>query len=146
MTTRWRVLTIGSETNRQVVETAMVNWSVELHSCATLKEAQAALASARHPVVLVDDKLPDGSYHDVLKLLGSRLDQTRVVILAAGDLDECCREAQAIGAFDVITSPCRRTDVQWIIIRAVQDQQHRKACQSRSRHAESTLADTNVGS
>ena len=127
MSMRWRVLTICSEGNRQAVQTAMSNWSLEVQSCSTVQEARTALRGGRHPVILCEDRLPDGSYEDILKLLGGKLERTRVVVMAATDLDECYRQAHALGAFDVIASPCQRTDVQWIVIRAVQDHQHRSS-------------------
>jgi len=133
---RWRVLSICSDANRQAVETAMASWSLDLRFCTTLQEARAALRSGRQPIVLCEEKLPDGSYQDVLKLLGSKLYRTRVVVISETDLDERYKEARAVGAFDVIASPCKRTDVQWIVIRAVQDHQHRNTFRPRSRMAE----------
>lgn len=73
-------------------------------------------------MVLCDETLPDGTYRDVLKLLGHKLCHTRVVVMSSSsDLDDFYREAQPLGAFDVIASPCRRTEVQWIVIRAVRE-------------------------
>jgi DNA-binding NtrC family response regulator len=126
MTIRSRVLTICSDANRQAIESAMANWSLELQFCSSLQEARGALRrGTRHPVVLCEDQLPDGSYREVLQLLGPRISRTHVIVLAAADLDDCYREACALGAFDVIANPCQRTDVQWIVIRAFQDHQHR---------------------
>ena len=133
---RWRVLSICSDANRQAVETAMANWSLDLRFCATLQEARAILRSGRQPIVLCEEKLPDGSYQDVLRLLGSNLCRTRVIVISDSNLDERYTEARAEGAFDVIASPCKRTDVQWIVIRAVQDHQHRNTFRPRSRVTE----------
>lgn len=110
----------------------MASWSLDVQSCTTVQEARSVLRGGRHPVILCEDRLPDGSYEDVLKLLGGRLDRTRVVVMAGTDLDECYRQARALGAFDVIASPCQRTDVQWIVIRAVQDHQHRSSYRPRT--------------
>ena len=135
---RWRVLSICSDVNRQVVETAMANWSLDLRFCTSLQEARAALRSGRQPIVLCEEKLPDGSYQDVLRLLGSKLSRTRVIVISDSDLDERYAAARAEGAFDVIANPCKRTDVQWIVIRAVQDHQHRNTFRPRSRVTEET--------
>jgi len=140
MTMRWRVLTICSEANRQAVETAMASWSLDLRFCTTLQDARTALRSGRQPIVLCEENLPDGSYQDVLRLLGSKLHRTRVIVLSDADLDQRYNEARAAGAFDVIASLCKRTDVQWIVIRAVQDHQHRNTFRPRSRIVEEPVA------
>ena len=144
MTMRWRVLAICSEANRQAVQTAMSNWSLEVQSCSTVQEARSALRGGRHPVILCEDRLPDGSYEDILKLLGGKLERTRVVVMAATDLDECYRQAHALGVFDVIASPCQRTDVQWIVIRAVQDHQHRSVFRPRPSPEETVNASSSL--
>jgi DNA-binding NtrC family response regulator len=136
MTMRWRVLSICSDANRQAVETAMANWSLDLRFCNTLQEARSILRAGRQPIVLCEEKLPDGSYQDVLRLLGSKLYRTRVIVISDSDLDERYAAARAEGVFDVIASPCKRTDVQWIVIRAVQDHQHRNTFRPRSRVTE----------
>ena len=136
LTMRWRVLTICSDANRQAVEAAMASWSLDLRFCTTLQDARTALRTGRQPIVLCEEKLPDGSYQDVLRLLGAKLYRTRVIVLSDADLDERYNEARAAGAFDVIASPCKRTDVQWIVIRAVQDHQHRNTFRPRSRMTE----------
>ena len=71
-------------------------------------------------MVLCEAKLPDGTYQDVLQLLTHKLGRTRVIVISESDFEECYSEAIRQGVFDVIATPCRRTDVQWIIMHAVQ--------------------------
>ena len=42
-----------------------------------------------------------------------------IVISRAVDCDDTCSEAINLGALEMIASPCRRSDVQWIAIRTM---------------------------
>ena len=116
----WRLLAICSSENRDLITSAMAHWSVDVGWFHCLADAKHSLRRRKHPLVLCEAELPDGTYHDVCRLLGSRLNETKVIVISGADLDECHAEATRIGAFDVIASPCSRTDLQWILMRAVQ--------------------------
>jgi DNA-binding NtrC family response regulator len=117
---RWRVLAVCSTENRQVIESAIVEWSLEVCWYITLQEARRGLRRVNHPLVLCAAELPDGTYQDVMKLLSQQLDQIRVIILSGPHSEDGYRQAIQLGAFDVISAPYRRTDVQWIIMQALQ--------------------------
>jgi len=94
--------------------------------CATLQEARRSLRRGTHSLILCEAKLPDGTYQDVMRLLAHKLGRVRVIVMSESDLEECYSEAIEMGVFDVIATPCRRTDVQWIIMHAVQDHAQRQ--------------------
>jgi len=108
------MLAICSSQSRKVVESAIERWSLEVGWCAT------------HSLILCEAKLPDGTYQDVMRLLAHKLGRVRVIVMSESDLEECYSEAIEMGVFDVIATPCRRTDVQWIIMHAVQDHAQRQ--------------------
>lgn len=120
MTTRWRMLAICSSQNRKVVESAIERWSLDVGWCSSLQEARRSLRRGTHSLIMCDSKLPDGTYQDVMQLLSHKLSRVRVIVLSESDLEQCYSEAIELGVFDVIATPCRRTDVQWIIMHAVQ--------------------------
>jgi DNA-binding NtrC family response regulator len=120
MTMRWRMLAICSAENRQVVESAITEWSLEVCWCLTLEEARRALRRGKHALIFCEAELPDGTYQDVMKLLMHKLDQIRVIVTAESHQEHCYSQAIEMGAFDVISAPCKRTDIQWIIMQAVQ--------------------------
>ena len=126
MITRWRMLAICSSLNRKVVESAIEKWSLDVGWCSSLQEARRSLRRGTHPLVLCEAKLPDGTYQDVLRLLTHKLARTRVIVMSESDLDACYSEAIGLGVFDVIATPLRRTDVQWIIMHAVQGHPQRQ--------------------
>src|SRR6516162_870737 len=123
---RWRMLAICSSQSRKVVESAIERWSLEVGWCATLQEARRSLRRGTHSLILCEAKLPDGTYQDVMRLLAHKLGRVRVIVMSESDLEECYSEAIEMGVFDVIATPCRRTDVQWIIMHAVQDHAQRQ--------------------
>ena len=124
---RWRMLAICSTQNRKVVESAIERWSLEVGWCSNLQEARRSLRRGTHSLILCEAKLPDGTYQDVMRLLAHKLGRIRVIVMSEPDLEDCYREAIEMGVFDVIATPCRRTDVQWIIMHAVQGHPQRRA-------------------
>ncbi len=120
MKMKWRMLAVCSTENRRMVESAITEWSLEVCWCLTLQEARRVLRRGKHALVLCEAELPDGTYQDVMKLLKHKLDQIRVIVLSESHLETCYRQAIEMGAFDVVSAPCKRTDVQWIIMQAVQ--------------------------
>jgi DNA-binding NtrC family response regulator len=118
MTMRWRMLAICSIENRQAIENAVTEWSLDTCWCQTLQQARRGLRRGNHALVLCEAELPDGTYRDVMRLLKRKLDNIRVIVLSPSE--DCYSQAIEMGAFDVIASPCTRTDVQWMIMQAVQ--------------------------
>lgn len=117
---RWRMLVICSTENRQVIESAILQWSLEVCWCLTLQEARRGLRRGNHALVLCEAELPDGTYQDMMALLRHKLELVRVIVLAQTYSEDGYRAAMELGAFDVISAPYKRTDVQWIIMQAVQ--------------------------
>jgi DNA-binding NtrC family response regulator len=116
---RWRMLAICSLKNRQLIESAILEWSLEVCWCLTLKEARRGLRRGNHALVFCEAELPDGTYLDVTAILKHKLDQVRVIVLTASHSEDSYKQAIESGAFDVISAPWSRTDVQWIVMQAV---------------------------
>ena len=116
---RFRLLAICSAENRDLLHNALAHWSLKIGWCPSLSEARRALRSRKHSLVLCEAQLPDGSYRDVCEVLGPRIKNTRLIIVTMADLETCYSEAIALGAFDVMLAPCSRTDLQWMLMRAI---------------------------
>jgi len=114
------MLVICSNENRQVIESAILEWSLEVCWCLTVQQARRGLRRGNYALVLCEADLPDGTYQDVMTVLKHKLDQFRVIVLAEAYSEDSYRQAIELGAFDVISAPYKRTDVQWIIMQAVQ--------------------------
>jgi hypothetical protein len=48
------------------------------------------------------------------------------------ELDDKYDEAMRLGAFEMIATPCRKSDIQWIVIRAMQEESRRGGSRRRS--------------
>jgi DNA-binding NtrC family response regulator len=108
--------------NQELVRNAMSQWALEAVSCSSLREARALLPDSTLSVVFCEETLADGTYLDVLALLGRPIKTRVVVISPSSHVEEKYEEAIRSGAFEVIASPSRTSDVQWVLIRAIQEE------------------------
>jgi DNA-binding NtrC family response regulator len=131
---------ISTGENRDVVTAAMSHWSIEAVPCSGVVEARALLPSARPSLIFCEEDLPDGTYRELLNDV-SKTAKTRVVVISRdAELDAHYNEALTLGAFDMIASPCRRSDVQWIAIRAMQDELRRSGGRRRTKLGPQSLS------
>jgi DNA-binding NtrC family response regulator len=86
-----------------------------------------------------EDTLADGTYREPLRELSKSTKARLIVISRAADCEDTYNEAIPLGAFDMIASPCRRSDVQWIALRAMQDELRRSAGRRHSKSIAETL-------
>ena len=120
-TSGWRVLIISAERNRDLVVGALSNWAIEPTCCSTLEQARTLLPDETFSTIFCEDTLPDGTYLDLLNNSGKPM-KTRVVVISELSNDQHYNEAKQAGAFDLISSPCHPSDVQWMVIRAIQEE------------------------
>jgi len=91
----------------------------------TLRECKEIFAEGRVGLVFCDPHVSDGDYEELLSAYRLKERKPRVVVTSAdGDWDDF-KNAMRLGAFDVISVPCRPTDVEWIIIQAKRDERNR---------------------
>ena len=135
ITMQWRMLVICSTENRKVIESAILEWSLEVCWCLTLQQARRGLRRGNHALVLCEAELPDGTYQDVMALLKHKLVQVRAIVMADTYSEDSYCQAIELGAFDVISAPYRRTDVQWIIMQAVQNRPVRAGAEKKGGQA-----------
>jgi DNA-binding NtrC family response regulator len=128
----WRVLVIGAETNREAVKNTMAQWALETTSCSSVQEARPILSSSGYSLIFCEEQLPDGTYHDLIGFTAKPSKSRFVVMSSTPELDDNYDEAMRVGAFEMIASPCRKSDIQWIVIRAMQEESRRGGNRRRS--------------
>jgi DNA-binding NtrC family response regulator len=139
-----QVVVVSETANRDAVTAAMGRWSIEPLCCSGVREARRLLPRGGHFLIFCEERLPDGSYRDLLLDLARTRHALLVVISTSTDLDQVFREASALGAFETIASPCTLADVQWVAIRALQNAERRSGRRRRdlssreSRHSSHT--------
>jgi len=87
----------------------------------TLSECNENLAEKNVGLVFCDARVTDGNYHDLLKTCANK--KPKIVLTSnSGDREEF-HDAMKEGAFYVISTPYRPTDVEWMVIQARRDAQ-----------------------
>jgi DNA-binding NtrC family response regulator len=95
-------------------------WTVE--EAGTLGEARRLLQRRAFPIVLLDLRLPDGNGLDLLGEIRESFPDTEVILLTAfGTVAEAIR-AMKDGAFDFLTKPCKLSELEVVLEKAVQKQ------------------------
>lgn len=113
------VLVVGSDPEcRRILADVLGLWGVEGIFASTISDARKILLERSIGLVFCKSHLPDGSFTDLLDAAVSRTPPVRLVAILQ-DEDEYAN-AMRLGAFEAILSPCRRPDIQWVIIQAAQ--------------------------
>jgi two-component system, NtrC family, response regulator len=123
MTAPWDVLVLSQQAeSRRALCTMLQRQGISTLSAATLQECREAISQGKIGLVFSDRNLPDGTYQDLLEATRMLPRKVRVVITSEqADWDDYL-EAIRLGAFDVIPAPCRRADVEWMLIQAKRDE------------------------
>jgi DNA-binding NtrC family response regulator len=110
--------------SRRTVNKIIEELSMQIFSCSTSKQAEQVLSVERPNLIFCDERLPDGSYLDLLQPKHSgRVPPPVVVLTRTGEWDLYV-EATRRGAFDVLRSPWCPTDFELCVIRAVREEKY----------------------
>lgn len=122
----WEVVIASSDVeSRRALANMLERLGVEPFLTSTVRECKEILAINRVGLIFCSCTLVDGNCYDLLNASRSGRPKPMVVVTSSvTDWDEFL-EAMRLGAFDVIASPCRSTDVEWMILQALrQDRIH----------------------
>jgi DNA-binding NtrC family response regulator len=123
-----RILILSSELHNRLALADILNREHWETICAsTVNEFQEVLERRNVTLVFCDRQLSDGTYRDVLQTMRSLSTNVPLVVISRlADWDEYLEVLQE-GAFDLIASPCRLTDVTWVVLRAQHEYKKRRA-------------------
>lgn len=113
-----------------MIEDAVRGCMLEAINCSSLQDAQTLMARSDVALVLCDGRLPAGICRELLAMppkAGRKV--PIVVIVPEAERDDAYREAMGQGAFEVLASPCSKQDVQWLVIRAMDQKLPSRASQ-----------------
>lgn len=126
MTVPFDVVVVSSDIeDRRHLSDILVGQDIDPICISTLRECHEALAKNGVGLVFCDPHVADGTYLDLLAAYRLTDHKPRVVVTSRCADWEDFKEAMRWGAFDVISSPCRPTDVEWMVIQARRDERHR---------------------
>ena len=83
------------------------------------RDAIYVLAKKHIAVLLCDEKLPDGSWKDLLGQIAMMAEPPRLIVMAATTDRAVCAEALSLGCHDVLAKPVDETELMQVILRAV---------------------------
>jgi len=114
-----QILVVSSELeHRRKLNDILHKEGYETISASRVSECKQALQTQNVALIFCDRRLSDGNYRDIISIPRASNQQRRVVVTSRlADWDEYL-DALHHGAFDLITSPCRPTDVLWAIVQA----------------------------
>ena len=126
MTVPWEVLIVSSDLeSRRALLTILGDQGIDAMYAASLDECRAILARQNVGLAFCDSSFADGDYREFLRLARSRNPKLRVVVTSCQSEWDEYLQAVRMGAFDVIASPCRPTDVEWMVIQAKREDRTR---------------------
>lgn len=99
---------------RHALLQALSRFPLRTTSCSTLAEARACLTRSKFRVVICDDRLPDGSFRDILESLRHRQKTPLIVASKLGDWTEYL-EALRLGVFDLVVYPYYPPEVERVL-------------------------------
>ncbi|MGH9690398.1 MAG: response regulator [Candidatus Acidiferrales bacterium] len=128
MTVPWEILIVSSDLEGCRALTTILNGlGIDPIRAATIEESLELLSKETIGVVFCDQYLADGNYRNLLAASHRLKSRMRMVVISRqGNWDEYL-EAMRQGAFDLIASPCRPTDVEWMVIQAKRDERNRRS-------------------
>lgn len=119
MVSSFKVVIVSSDSAlRHHLAGILASLGVDPVHISTLRECHEILAQRRIGLVFCDSRVADGNYKDLLAAYPQPGDKPRVVVTSARAGWHEYEEAMRCSAFDIISVPCRRTDVEWMVIQA----------------------------
>jgi DNA-binding NtrC family response regulator len=112
------VLIVSCRTeNKKSLMQVFVDLPLVTHCVSNIEQARDFLCSHAVPIIFCEDRLPDGTYRELLSSVRSEWPDTRfVVVQCLGEWEEYL-EALHLGADEVVKCPLEPTDVDLAIIR-----------------------------
>lgn len=111
------VLVVGSDPeSRRTLADVLGLWGVEGIFVSTISDAGKILLEQPIGLVFCENYLPDGGLTDLLDVTASRTPPVRLVAILHDENEYA--NAMRLGAFEAVLTPCRRPDIQWVIIQA----------------------------
>jgi DNA-binding NtrC family response regulator len=105
---------------RQPLMRTLETLAMDVIACATRSEAEEVLSRQTVDLIFCDDRLPEGSYADLISTRSGQAGPRVIVATRTGEWD-LYLEALSKGAFDVVRCPWHSTDIELAVIRALRE-------------------------
>src|SRR5689334_25110222 len=96
--------------NKRTLLRFLEELALNVYTVGNVKEAEETLEEREIDVVVCDERVPDGTYHDVLALTMERKPDIQFIVLLCTGGQEEYSEAIRLGVTDVVRPPLHPTD------------------------------------
>ena len=121
MSIPWQVVVASSDLeNRRSLAAVLLRLGIDPFCVSAVSHCREILEKEIVGLIFSDPTLSDGDYRDILETSHSIYGRPYLVLTCRHTHTEY-RQAVGIGVFDVISVPCRPTDVEWMVIQARRD-------------------------
>lgn len=127
--TPWEVAVVSPNLeNRQDVAGMLLRLGIEAVCVPGVDQFRDVARHESLGLVFCDRLVKGGDYRDVLSavLSAQPKNDAKVVMMADLDSAEEYQRARQQGLFDVISAPCRPTDIEWMVIQAKRNRRQGK--------------------
>jgi DNA-binding NtrC family response regulator len=140
MNVPWQIVIASADwEDRRVMVNILAKQRLDPIVASSVAECQQSMAQENVGLIFCARSLADGDYRALLLAARASKRRTRIVLTARiTDWDEYL-DAMRLGAFDVISAPCRPTDMEWMILQALRDEHARTRQISFAQQAASAL-------
>jgi DNA-binding NtrC family response regulator len=127
MNVPWQIVIASAEREeRRAMCNILRKQGLEPIVASSIRECEEILGQQNVGLVFCARWLADGDYRGLLIAPRHAGGKTRIVIVNRLTNWEEYLDAMRLGAFDVISAPCRHTDVEWMIIQALREEHAQK--------------------
>lgn len=121
-----KIIILSSNQNRSAnLAEILKKQEIEPICAITVRQYRDILSKQALDLVFCDPKLQDGDYRDVINAARLAGSLARIVVTSRLASWPEFLEAMRVGAFDVISTPCRYKDVEWVMMQATRDERKR---------------------
>jgi DNA-binding NtrC family response regulator len=145
MKVSWQIVIASADVqDRRAMVSVLAKQGLDPIVAASVAECRESMDQGDVGLVFCARSLADGDYRDLLAAARAGKRRTRIVLTARiTDWDEYL-DAMRLGAFDVISAPCRPTDMEWMILQALRDEHARTRQITFAQQAASALPQDSV--
>lgn len=116
----WEVVVASPDLEKRLSVAAMLTQQgVDTICASTVDQFREVLHGRNIGLVFCDRQFADGDYHDVVEAARSSAAKVPKVVVMSGLVKSAeYHQAKGSGVFDIISTPCRPTDLEWMVILA----------------------------
>lgn len=109
--------------NKRTILRFLEGLPLDIYTVGNVEEAEETLEEHEIDVVVCDERVSDGTYHDVLALTMDREPKIQFILLLSTGGQEEYSEAVRLGVTDVVRPPLHPTDIELALIHALRQKQ-----------------------